>query len=607
MSLQNAAALLWLLPLAGVIVLLYLLRMRRRDVRVPATFLWPARTDEVRANSLIQRLRFSWLLVLQLLALSLVVFALARPQTQQRGLTGEVTVLVVDTSASMGATDVKPSRFEEAKRLAREAVQSSRPGDRIAVIEAGPTPRVVFPLSNDPARGLRALETLRGTDAEADVGEALRLAAALVGNLDGARIVLLSDGAFEPVRDFSRGKAALVYKSIGETGDNLAIAALGTTETPTGRQIYCGLKNPGGTPIGGTLTIYADGKVLDSLKTPRIAPKGTWGRTVGAPAGARIFEAKLEAPDALKADNYAASLASPGASLRVLLISKGNLFLERALTLDPRVTLDRTAEVPKGEQGDGGGGKYDVVIFDGVPETPVKARGILILGRAGAPSPVVAKGRAKAPRFVSAERARLLQGVDFRNVFVDQAEQVAPKAVGEVLVHSAAGPLVVTAQKGAKRQIYLAFELLQSDFPLQVGFPIFVANALDFLGGEASAKLVAVKAGVPFSVPATGPARMRTPDGETLTLKPTGSTLIVRETKRVGRYRLEAGGTAKAIYTTLRSDRESDIAPVKSLSLGGGQVKATASPARFADFWRPLALLCLLVLAGEWWLYARRS
>ena len=47
--------------------------------------------------------------------------------------------------------------------------------------------------------------------------------------------------------------------------------------------------------------------------------------------------------------------------------------------------------------------------------------------------------------------------------------------------------------------------------------------------------------------------------------------------------------------------------PEVDVMLGGGSVKAVESPLRFADFWRPLILLCLLVLAGEWWLFARKS
>src|SRR5579859_4887134 len=104
----------WLIPLAGVLILLYLLKMRRKELQVPARFLWPSMTYEIRANSLFQRLRFSWLLVLQLLALSLVVFAFARPQVKARSLTGEVSVLVIDASDTMSATDLKPNRLAEA-------------------------------------------------------------------------------------------------------------------------------------------------------------------------------------------------------------------------------------------------------------------------------------------------------------------------------------------------------------------------------------------------------------------------------------------------------------------------------------------------------------
>jgi len=83
--------------------------------------------------------------------------------------------------------------------------------------------------------------------------------------------------------------------------------------------------------------------------------------------------------------------------------------------------------------------------------------------------------------------------------------------------------------------------------------------------------------------------------------------LVVREADRVGKYTLKVGNRQKTVYATLRSERESNITPAKDVSLGGGQVKSTESPLRFADFWRPLILLGLCVLAGEWWLFARRS
>ncbi len=601
MNLQSPSSLLLLAPLAGAIILLYLLKMKRRDVAVPATFLWPARTEEVRANSLFQKLHLSWLLALQLAALSLLVLAFARPQSLQTGLIGETTVLVIDSSASMQATDVKPSRFAEAKRIALEAIRSAQPTDRVALIEAGPSPRVIFPLSSDPLKQETALESVQPTDAEVDVGPALRLAGALVGSIEGARIVLISDGDFEPVSDFSPGQAAVVYKPIGESGDNLAISALGVAETLSGRQLYCGVKSHSSKPFNGTLTLYGDGKLLDS-RTFQIAPHGSFGADIPASSQTKVFEAKLDCPDYLKSDNYAACVTDSGASLRVLLISRGDLFLERALTLDPRVTLDRANTLPS-DIGD----RYDIVIFDGVAERPVKSRGVLTLGVAGPPSPVTIRGNSKSPKFLDSEDVKALHGVDLKNLFMDSVQIAVPTARGRVIANSTAGPLIVQSDSPSQRQLYVGFAPLESDFPLQVAFPIFISNALDYLAGATGTSLFSVKAGVPFGVIGTSTATLTSPAGTRTLIPSNGGSLVVRDAKTVGVYKLDVDGKQKTVYATLNSERASKIAPVDKVLLGKSTVAAIKRQDRFADFWRPLVVLCLLILAAEWWLYARRS
>lgn len=602
MSFANATA-LWLLPpLAAAIIALYLLRMRRRELRVPATFLWPSRTDEVRANALFQRLRPSWLLFLQLLALTLIVVPLARPQIRQTGLTGEVTVLVLDTSASMGATDVKPSRFAEAKRLAREAISSAKPGDRIALVEAGPVPRVVFPLGNDFAKQLSILDNLTGTDAESDVGEAMRLASAVLNGLNSARIVLLSDGDFEPIHDFSQGKASVVYRAIGSNDENLGITALGLSDSPSGRLLYAAVRNFSTKPMETAISLYADGKAIDSRKLV-VPPHNTMGETVLAPAGVRLFEAKLAGNDELAADDYAAVSADPAAALRVLRIGAEDPFVDRALALDPRVTLDRGDALPVD-----GGASYDIVVFDGVPSQPTKSRGTLILGRAGEGAPVRVAGSSKGPKVTSTQKSPLLDGVDFDGVFIDRAETVSASDDANVLAESTAGPLLVARQTPKNRTVYLGFTPLDSDFPLQVGFPIFIANALDYLGGEAGQGPMVVPVGRPFSVQVgTKGGSLTGPEGQKIALSAEAGSATVRDVRRIGTYKLSANGTERQFVATLRDERESSITPVPSISLSDRVVKAQSSPVRFGDFWRPLLALCLLVLAGEWWLYARRS
>lgn len=600
MILQNLPALLWLLPIATFIVILYLLKMRRRDVRVPATFLWPAQVEEIRANSLFQKLRFSWLLVLQLLAIAFIIFALSRPQTMQRGLTGKVTVLVIDASASMGAKDVKPNRFEEARRAALAAVGSAQTGDRIALVEAGPVPRVISPLSNDPTKLRRALNGLHLSDSEADMGGALRLAASLVGNEESARIVLLSDGAFETVEDFSGGKASLLYQQIGTSAENVAVTGLGVAASPTGREAFVGLKNFGDGEQEVTVNLRADGKLIDSEKV-KIAGKKTWGKTVPVPADANVLRAEITAPkDLLEADNHLVSLSQPGANLRVLLIGSGNLFLERALALDPRVTLDRAPELPA-EGADG----YDVVVFDGVEEQPVSARGVMTFAAAGGPSPVTVSGTIQQPSVDDVEENEILETIDFNSMYIGSAQQVKVKSSGQVLASSKGNPIIVL-QEGPQRHLYVAFNPMQSDFPLQVGFPIFIANSLTFLGGEGSSKFLAVRAGTPFTVSAKTDATLKGPSG-TFQLTSAGGSAVVREASQVGEYSLEAGEDSRTVYAYLRSDTESSIDPQQDLAVGSGEVRSTQAPARFADFWRPLLLVALLILTFEWWFFARRS
>ena len=109
----------WLLVLMipPAIVLLYFLKLKRQPLEVPSTYLWHRTIEDLHVNSIWQKLRQNLLLLLQLLLLLLAILSLLRPYWEGSKLSGNRYIFLVDTSASMSSTDVKPTRLETAKDM----------------------------------------------------------------------------------------------------------------------------------------------------------------------------------------------------------------------------------------------------------------------------------------------------------------------------------------------------------------------------------------------------------------------------------------------------------------------------------------------------------
>src|SRR4029450_12151187 len=80
------------------------------------------------------RLRQSLLLFLQLLLIALLAFTLLRPGWKGTELDGERFIFLIDTSASMGATDTAPTRLDDAKRQAIAMIEQMKSENAAMVI-----------------------------------------------------------------------------------------------------------------------------------------------------------------------------------------------------------------------------------------------------------------------------------------------------------------------------------------------------------------------------------------------------------------------------------------------------------------------------------------
>src|ERR1700759_1953946 len=107
------------------LVLLYFLKLKRREMDVASTFLWKKAIQDLQVNAPFQKLRRNLLLLLQLLLLVLLCLALSRPVSNYTPGAGKSSVILIDRSASMTAKDVKGhSRLDEAKSQAKDLIAS---------------------------------------------------------------------------------------------------------------------------------------------------------------------------------------------------------------------------------------------------------------------------------------------------------------------------------------------------------------------------------------------------------------------------------------------------------------------------------------------------
>src|SRR2546423_7206772 len=154
------------LALAGLafvplVLAFYLLKLRRDERPVASTLLWQRLAADVEANAPWQRLRRSLLFLLQLLLVIVLALLAARPFIgRPAGLARDI-VLIVDTSASMSATDVAPDRLAAARAAALDALQDLPAGGKVSGIEAGRTARIVAAGTSDLGRVPQAIDEIR--------------------------------------------------------------------------------------------------------------------------------------------------------------------------------------------------------------------------------------------------------------------------------------------------------------------------------------------------------------------------------------------------------------------------------------------------------------
>jgi Ca-activated chloride channel homolog len=604
-----APAALWFLALLPVIVVFYLLKRRRTVRLVPSTVLWQRFLAESRASAPFQKLRRNWLMLLQLLLLLLVVLALARPFLPAEVRPAKLRILILDNSASMNATDEAPTRFEHARAEALKWVDNLRENEEMVIVQGGVNTQVRQSASRDRNALRRAILACTPSDGSTRLAPALRMAESLVRDRNDAEIHLFSDGASPSLAEFESKALPLVYHRIGRGSNNAAITAIDARSNPANpreRAIYVGLANFSAIPMNGTLDLRLDDRLLET-RAVLIPPGESVSQVFQIQQLADgIFRATLNIEDDLATDNEALIPSFLPNPVRVLLLTRGNRLLERALRAVPHVALTVSPVADNAA--------HDVVVLDNITPDRWPDANVLAFGVANTnwfakttvlSAPAIVDWRAAHP---------LLRHAAFDEVAISESLGVKAPSWAVSLLEAPQASLMVAGEIDQRRIAWVGFDVLNSNWPLRISFPIFIANAMEWLNPavDQSARLL-VKAGEPFHYPLQEPvatARITNPAGtkETLELAPGATELVYGGTLQRGIYRAEFGTNRLTFCVNLLDPNESNIAPRDEFALGARlRVSAQAPQRASVELWRPIVGLALFLLIFEWWYYHRRT
>ena len=444
------------------------------------------------------------------------------------------------------------------------------------------------------------------------------------------------------------GGATVDFIPVGKRAANVGITAFDVRDTlggGEGRQAFVTVQNFGAQTITFPLNLSVGGNLADaheiSLKSGET--KSEVFDNLRAEQGGQVT-AQIDLRDDLESDNLASVRLAPKRTIKILLVSEGNPFLERVLNTDAHIALDSVAPASYKLEDSA---SHDMTVWDNAaPPTDLPPGRYLFWGSKSLGTngsvPVTAApsggiGDAQTPQILDWSRTHpLMRFVDLANVKLLRARLVSPQPWAQTLVEGDSGPLVVAGEKNTTRSVYVAWNLLDSDMPLRVAFPIFLTNCTQWLTARPGDSGGVLRPGEVALVPVPIGAKSVTitrPDGGKDTLPaPSNGPLVYDKTALAGTYQVSADAktnvaSAAPFYVSLLSAQESNTSPVakpivlvtdapeKNGIAAKGKNAADAPAATPGlqnvrvrrEVWPVLALAALAFLVVEWAAYHRRA
>ncbi len=605
---------LGLLGLIGVpiVIVIYILRSKYNEQTVSSTYIWRLSDKFLKRKNPLSGLTGLISLILQILLISAVSFAIARPIFTLPNAANEYC-FVLDSSGSMNMQNGKQNRFELAKEEIVDIIKDSADGSSYTLISVSDEIRDVFEGVTDKDFAIELVGNCEAEYTSAEYADVFGVAQEHFTLHPSSAIYVVTDKSYDDIYG---------VEVIDVSGE--------------GEQNY-GVFNVAYSHSGGRLTVtaevvsYASDAELDVALTVDGLNEPI-KQTVSVRAGERTpvtvecvcprfssLTLAIENSDVYSADNsISAYNAKSESSYSTLIVSETGFFLHAAIDaiLDSEVKIVTPKEYEAMTEAQL---SYGLYIYDSYEPAELPEDGAVWLINADTAvtgSGFGIRGRVSLEEAAEIEKSKststavraLLEGVDGRDIYVKNYVKYSGLYLNfSTLFSYDSNPLIFAGSNSqGNRQVVFAFDLHESDFALSTDFIILLGNLLEYSFPDVLDKTDYIVGEEAIINVIAGAESMKivAPSGKEVYADSDGTTAILK-LDEVGAYNIEITVAGKAhSYTLFSAANEAESLPENdggSLALSGvrveGNIDGTFDPTL-------ILFICILVIfIADWGVY----
>ncbi|MDU5106786.1 VWA domain-containing protein [Clostridium sp.] len=585
---------LFLLITIPLLILLYILKRKYREEVISSTLLWNEVYKNTRANTPWEKLRKNIMLLLQIIILLLLIFSLMRPFLNFGGKTYKNIILVIDNTASMSAEYGDGTRLEEAKKLAKEVLSSTKDDTNTYIISFDGNSNLLQNGDFNKEISNEIISSISQSYNTGEINEILSFVKAIGEGIEEEyEVIAITD------KDFSLGDVNGKVVSLANSGVNASIDNISHKFLEDKIRVIATITNRGSGEYSGDFSLY-DGEELISVEALDLKEGDNKTLTFDLPSiKSEVLRGELSRKDMILEDNTYNHVIGKKKVNKVLIVTEENLFLEKAFSSIQNTEVYKTNSASNLTSAD----SYDLYVFDGITPDIIPSKGSILFINPSSNEffNVISGGEGGEAKAVIGEVSKYLEDTTFTAAKYNSIEI---PYYGRGFLNIDEDFIGFKGEVDGRKIAALSFDLHNSDFPLKKEFPILMYELGENLISSGMVYKNNFKAGeriIAKGLSLDAAITVAYPNGDTLEIS---SGDEIREDNSLGIYKLNSLEEKEMFSVNFPSEKEGNTS-INNISESENIANVKSDLKRGLNISPLLIILAISVVAFEWIMYKR--